>query len=253
MKRIRKIITIMVLLLGFSSVLYAEEAAVSGSASVDILSNYVWRGQKLSNSWVVQPSVGIGYGGFSANIWSNYDSDASIDEGDGHGEFTETDFTLSYEYAIDKLSLGAGYIYYALDGANDTQEFFVSAGYDVLLSPSLTVYYDYDEGNGAFIVAGIGHSFGMMKDISLDIGATAGFNIEDKVMGLDSKGEEFTDFYNGELSAALSIPVTKAISVTPKIAYSFPLSNDAEDAISSVSNDGDDSVLYGGINLTLSF
>jgi len=59
------------------------------------MSNYVWRGQKLSNSWVIQPLVGITYGSFGANIWANYDSDSKIDEGDGHGEVTETDVTLN--------------------------------------------------------------------------------------------------------------------------------------------------------------
>ena len=77
---------------------FAEEPKVSGFASVDVMSNYVWRGIKVSNSWVVQPSVGIGYGGFAANIWGNYDSDVaeSTSSSTGHGEMTEVDFTLSY-------------------------------------------------------------------------------------------------------------------------------------------------------------
>jgi hypothetical protein len=51
----------------------------------------------------------------------------------------------------------------------------------------------------------------------------------------------------------LNIPVYKAITVTPKIAYSFPLSDDSEDAIKSISDDGDKDIFYGGINVTLSF
>ena len=35
--------------------------------------------------------------------------------------------------------------------------------YDTLLKPSLAVYYDFDEGNGAFLVASIGHSFEVAK------------------------------------------------------------------------------------------
>jgi hypothetical protein len=79
-----------------SAGVYAAEQKASGCASVDVMSNYIWRGQKISNSWVIQPSVGITYGVFGANIWANYDSDSKIDEGDGHGEFTETDITLNY-------------------------------------------------------------------------------------------------------------------------------------------------------------
>ena len=47
---------------------------------------------------------------------------------------------------------GAGYIYYALNNANDTQELYLSAAYDIMLKPTLAVYYDFDEGNGAFML-----------------------------------------------------------------------------------------------------
>jgi len=234
---------------------YAEETQTSGFASVDVMSNYVWRGQKLSNSWVIQPSVGISYGVFGANIWSNYDSDRaeSTSEDTGHGEFTETDIALKYTRSVKKFTFVAGYVYYALDGASDTQEIYLSASYDTLLNPSLAIYYDYDEGQGAFIIASIGHPFDLGKDIPLEVGASASYNINNKVMGFDKDGDDFCNFYNAELSASVSIPITKALSVTPKAAYSFPLSNDAKEAISSTSDDGDEDIFYWGINLTLSF
>ena len=254
MKRLRSVIVGVIISLVISAgSLYAEEIKASGYGSVDVLSNYVWRGQKLSNSWVVQPSVGITYGGFGANLWGNYDADSKIDEGDDHGEFTETDITLNYSHSIEKLTLTAGYIYYALSGANDTQEMYVSAGYDMLLKPALTVYYDFDEGNGAYIVASIGHSFEVAKDINLNLGASASYNIKNTVMGVDKDGKDFSNFYNAELSSSVNIPVWKAISVTPKVAYSFPLSSDARHAIRGISDDGDTDIVYGGINVTLSF
>lgn len=231
----------------------AEDIKPSGYASADVMSNYVWRGQKLSNSWVIQPSVGITYGVFGVNIWANYDSDSQIDEGNGHGEFNETDITLSYTRSMDKWTFGTGYIYYALNGANDTQELYLSAEYDTLLSPSLTLYYDFDEGNGAFLVAAIGHSFEIAKDINWNLGASASYNINNKVMGFDKDGDDFSNFYNAELSTSVDIPVWKAVSIAPKLAYSFPLSNDAKEAIRNISDDGDKEIFYGGINLTLSF
>ena len=250
--RVVSIAVVLTMLCAFGAV-YAGEIATSGSASVDVMSNYVWRGQKLSNSWVVQPSVAITYGVFGANLWANYDADASIDEGDNHGEVNETDLTLSYTRSLDKWTFDTGYIYYALSGANDTQEVYLSASYDMLLNPSLTVYYDFDEGNGAFVLASIGHSLAVMNDITLNMGASASYNINNKVMGLDEAGDDFSNFYNAELSASLDIPVWKAVSMTPKVAYSFPISNDAEDAIKAISDDGDKDIFYGGINITLSF
>jgi hypothetical protein len=254
MKGLRLVVLSVVLTFCVSvGTLYAEEIKTSGSASVDVMSNYVWRGQKLSNSWVVQPSVAIAYGAFGANIWANYDSDSKIDEGDGHGEFTETDLTLSYTRSLDKWTFGAGYIYYALNGANDTQEVYLSASYDTFLKPTLTAYYDFDEGNGAFIVASIGHSLELMKSVTLNLGASASYNVNNKVMGFNDKGDDFSNFYNAELSSSLNIPVTKAVTITPKIAYSFPLSDDAKEAIKSVSDDGKKDIVYGGVNVTLSF
>lgn len=225
---------------------YAEGPKVSGFASVDVMSNYVWRGIKSTPGMAVQPSVGITYGSFSTNLWANYDAK--------NEEQTETDLTLDYGFSFDKVSLNVGYIYYAFEGLNDTQEFYVAAGYDMILKPKLTVYYDFDEGNGAYIVASVGHSFNLTKDIPLNLGASASYNVNNKIMGSpDGIEEDFSDFYIGELTASVGIPVAKNISITPKIAYSFALSDDAEDAIKGVNYGKDSSILYGGLNLTLSF
>ncbi len=72
-------------------------------------------------------------------------------------------------------------------------------------------------------------------------------------MGFDKDGKDFSNFYNAEISSSVSIPVWKAITVTPKVACSFPLSNDAKEAIKKISDDGDKDIFYGGVNVTLSF
>jgi hypothetical protein len=232
--------TILLLLgIGISSA-HAEEPEVSGSASVDIMNHYVWRGFKLSNGVVIQPSVGITYGGFGANFWANYDTSTN--------EHNETDLTLNYSFSLDKFSFDLGYIYYALDAVDDTQEFYLSVGYDILLNPTITIYYDFDQGDGAFVTASASHDFDLAEDISLSLGALASYNIESEY----SIGN-YSDFHNGELSASVSIPINKNISIGPMIAYSFPLSDDAEDAFETVSDDREEDILYGGLNFSLSF
>jgi hypothetical protein len=247
MKKLRTLGAALGLLLSFVLAPFSLMAAeTSGSASVDFMSNYVWRGQKLSNSMVVQPSTGITYGGFGANLWANYDA--------GTKEHNETDLTINFSNSVDKFSYDAGYIYYALDGSeNDTQEVYVTVGYDVILSPSLTVYLDFDEGDGAFIVASISHSFELPGKLSMDAGASVSYDADNAVMGTDADGDDINAFYNGDISASLTIPVTDSISVGPMIAYSFPLSSDADDAIEAISDDGDSHIIYGGINVSLSF
>ena len=66
----------------------------SASASVDIMSQYIWRGQQLSDEAVIQPSVGVTYGGFGANLWANYDTDTK--------EHNETDLTLNFANSMRK-------------------------------------------------------------------------------------------------------------------------------------------------------
>ena len=242
MKKLSIVVLSMVLTTVFAfASLSAEAAETSGSASVDVMSSYMWRGFELHEDAAVQPSVGITYGGFGANLWSDYNT--------GPGEAAETDLTLNYSFSADKFSFDVGWIYFGLDGAEDTQELYLTVGYDIRLSPSLTVYYDFDEGDGAFIVASIGHSFGITEKISLDLGASASYNAESEY----SIGN-YSDFHNADISASLSFPVNDAISITPILAYSFALSDDAEAAIESLSADGDESdFFYGGLNMTLSF
>lgn len=245
-----------VMLLGFAMSANAE-VEKSASADVSFMSNYVWRGLKLSEDWVIQPSVTFSIAGFSANLWANWDSDYEV--GGDRGELTETDYTLSYSFnPHEKVGVDVGYIYYGLEGIPDTQEFYAGVSLDVPLSPSATLYWDVDEGNGGFLVVSVGHSFalpniGTVEGASVDLGASASVDFDNKVMGPGEDGNEFTGLYNGEITASVGLPIGQYITITPKIAYSFPLSNDAEAAMEAISFDMDKDVLYGGVNVSASF
>lgn len=245
--RARTLIVMLLMLLMVLTFSTAARAEVekSADASVSFMSNYVWRGLKLSEDWVIQPTVGLTYGGFGANLWSNYDGDAK--------EATETDLTLNYATSFDKVGLEVGYIYYELEGLQDTQELYVSVGYDFIVSPSLTVYYDYDEGTGAFFVFALDYSRDLTEKVALSLGASASYLADNNVVGLDMNGDEYSDFHNGEVSASLSISPGGNFYIEPMIAYSFALSDDAEDGISAYSFDGDDNTFYGGVTVGLSF
>lgn len=247
MKTVNSIIWAAIITVGIlAGSVSAEETKVSGYASVDVMSNYVWRGIKSTPNMAIQPSVGIAYGPFSTNLWANFDAK--------NGEHTETDLALDYGFSLGKIGLNIGYIYYAFEGLNDTQEAYVAVSYDTFLKPKLTVYYDFEEGNGVFLIASVSHSLELAKDIPFNLGASASYNMNNKIMGSpDGVKEDFSSFYNGELSASVGIPVAKNISVTPKVAYSFALTNDAKNAIRALNYGDSSSILYGGLNLALSF
>lgn len=236
--------------------------------TVSALSQYIWRGLEFSqDSLVLQPSMTIGYQGFSANLWGNLDTDLYSQTPDTNS-WTETDLTLAYDWAMGPVGLSVGYIYYGLDGAQDTQEVFVSAGLDTLLSPTLKVYRDYDNLAGWYVTLGISHSIPLQEGITLDLGAQASYLAADEassygevINGAKSGTKAYSALHDGLLSAAITLPVNEYISVTPQLNYSFPLSSDASDymEISSIdangqlNNGGDDSFIYGGISVSLAF
>ena len=224
----------------------AEDAKGEASADVTWMSNYIWRGLRLSDKSVVQPSAGITYEGVSFGLWSNYDADTH--------EGNETDLTLSYGRPVGPVNVEAGVIYYALDGLPDTQEVYLGLGMDVLLSPSVTLYYDYNEGSGAFMEVGVSHSFALPKEMSLDLGALVGINFNNEVMGRDKDGDDFSDFYNGDINVSLSIPVGP-LTVAPKVGYAFALSDDAKDVFEAADMTGEEksSYAYGGLSVSMSF
>lgn len=252
-----------------ASTAWAEEEKPTADLSVSALSKYVWRGFELSkDSLVLQPSMTVGYKGFSFNLWGNLDTDEHVYFGrvddENSSSWNETDMTIAYNGSCSYADYGIGLIYYAVDNLQDTQEIFVSVALKTLLTPTLTMYRDYDALPGAYISLGISHSFGVTEDLSLDLGAQIGYlAAEDsdsysEVTEVNntwvSTGEAYREFHDGKLSASMTFPLGDYFSLTPELYYSFPLSSKAKDLIESLSVTGDDSdFVYGGVTLSMSF
>jgi len=232
----------------------AEEDKPTANLTVGAFSQYIWRGFELSkDSIVVQPSMTVGYKGFSANVWGNLDTDpySATDE---TNNWNETDLTLAYGWEMGPVAFSVGYIYYALDAADDSQEFFVSAALDTLLKPTLTVYRDTDAFPGWYTTLGISHSFPVQGDITLDLGAQASYLAADEASTFaEADGSKYSNFHDGVLSVGLTVPVNKYITVIPKLNYTFPLSSDAKDLMRSESLSDDDDFIYGGVSVSLAF
>jgi hypothetical protein len=231
------VVLMAVLLCGANA--WAEEEAPSGGADVALLSQYVWRGYALSDSnLVVQPSISAGYKGFGLNLWGNLDTDYY----DMGKDFNETDLTLSYDKSFGMVGLGLGYIYYGLEG-EDSQELYVSLGLDTFLSPTLTVYRDYDTFDSWYLLLGISHSFGLTEKVSLDLGGSISYYSYDDT--------DYSELHDGLISASMTFPIGKYLSLTPSLTYTFPLSSKAQDELMDM--DGDDSHFIGGVTFSASF
>jgi hypothetical protein len=256
--------------------LLAEEEKPTGDFTTAVLNQYIWRGYELSrNSIVIQPSMTIGYKGFSANIWGNLDT-APYSAGNTSytGTWNETDLTLSYTKTLGLFNIGGGYIYYSLasmnkDAAdrNDSQELFASVGLNTLLSPTLTVYKEIDHYRSWYFLLGISHVIELNKMISLKLAASAGYLLStdaDTYPKFDGNAlptaDKFSNFHDGSVSASLPVKVTDHITVTPTLSYIFPLTGDAKDEMKGLGLKGtvlpserDSAFVVGGILASFSF
>lgn len=260
MKKLK--VLVMFLAVGFSiSSLYAEDK-VTGSASVSVFNRYIFRGYELSSkSIVVQPAASISYKGFSAGFWGNIDNNEHITQSFagspnrlGEKSFNEVDLTISYTYNIEKLALTGGYIYYSIKYAPETEELFLSASYDVITKPTLTIYRDITSFPGTYINLSLSHSEKIYKDITLDLGASAGYfsGDDDAFRTEGGTGKKYRAFHDGMVKAGFTIPVAKNLSVQPVAQYWFPLSSKAKRHGYNPNGHLDDTFVS-GINMTFSF
>jgi hypothetical protein len=217
----------------------------------------------------------IGYKGFTANFWGNMDTKAySAGTATYPGTWNETDITLSYSKSLGLVTLGGGYIYYSLapmnrDGAdrNDSQELFVTASLNTLLTPTLTVYKEIDHYRNWYFLFGISHVVELGKAVSLKLAASASYLLasdEATYPKFDENAvattEKFSNFHDGTVSASLPFKVTDHITLTPALSYIFPLSGAAKDEMkgfglkgSVLPSERDSAFLVGGITASFSF
>ena len=234
MKRIRQFVLLLFVATCLLPVLQAQDSddsqfAFSGDAA--FVSKYLWRGQRLTDDWSLQPSMTMGVGGFSVNVWGTVDLTA-VNEGDSlllaenpaapmgthnglKGKFSEVDYTFSYAHSFEDVSVDFGTIFYTFPKRSaslaSTTELYGGVSLDsVPLAPSATLYVDVDEtgasgDSGIYFLLGAGHSLPFHHDIfpGLDISTSLSF-----------VNQGFGDFYYGaskggahDFSLTFSLPM----------------------------------------------
>jgi hypothetical protein len=266
-----------------------EEEKPTGDFTVGAMSQYFWRGYELSrNSGVVQPSITVGYKGFSANLWGNLDTKpyfSGATDPNYQSTLNEMDFTLSYTKTIGLLNVGGGYIYYGLGALNkdapkraDAQELFITASLNTILSPALTVYKEIDHYRNWYFLLSLAHTFELNKMFALKLEATAsylqstyadaalfnagaGYGGYPKFNGsTQATNDNFNNFHDGKFTVSLPIKATRYLSITPAISYIFPLSDDAKNEMkgqgmkgAALPSDRDSAFIIGGLLVSFTF
>jgi hypothetical protein len=230
--------------------------AVGASASLTYYPKFISRRGFEFGNGSVQPSATVLYGPFSFNAWSTYNVNdwtakkANVRVENKH-TILETDWWMTYTKVFDKLTTTAGYFYEGFDtglpSPQNTYEVFLVFHYDTFLQPGFEIYWDPDKGDGTFFFATVSHNFSLPKNMNLNLTGWVNYNNDNKIYG------DFSKFYNGQVAASLSIPLTKEISIVPRIGYSVPLSNEAKDALSAFNKSGRAEHFWGGLSVVAAF
>jgi hypothetical protein len=225
MKKLSMVAVAVALFATMVSVAGAEDK-VTGDVYVGPVNKYVFRGNDLSaNQWVVQGGADLSYKDFTLSYWSNWQGHAA--GGIKRSKITETDITLNYAFSPIKLiSMNAGNIYYSLDGINDTNELYLKTTLNTLLSPTLAIYWDWDEATqaGLFYTLSIGHTFEVTKQLGVNVGALASYNQHNPSAAFAAY--EYNNLHNYELSVSADYAVTDAIKISPSFVYSNAFNSD---------------------------
>lgn len=190
----------------------AQEAASSPlSLTLDVtyVSDYVFRGLRLADA-SVQPSIEASYGDFYAGLWH---SDA-ISDGAANFSGSETDLYAGVNMAINEtFSADLGVTRYTYNGGSqdDTTEVFAGLKADVLLSPSVYYYYDFDLEVSSYI-ASVGHSLAIAQaGLSVDLSATVGY--------IQSPGGNGSDYVYWGVGAAVPYKLNDNAVLTAAVNY----------------------------------
>ena len=193
----------------------------SYGADAGFFSKYVARGVVTTNGAVFQPDVWANWKGATFSVWGNMDL---TDVNKLGGEFNELDINLAYSGNIGKVCYSAGGIYYTYPNTTfkDTAEVYGSLGLETLLKPKLTLYYDFVEANGVYVLFSVGHSVELLKKgnlgAELELSAQAGFGSAGfNRLYFDTGHGSITDMV---FTVSLPVECRESLTVKPSLAWS---------------------------------
>lgn len=239
---------------------------VSAELSMTTLSDYMWRGMICNGNPVWQPSLTLGsemgdFGSLAFNIWSSFDlthKRGTANTSRRTSGLQEIDYTATYSIEVFGLGLDAGHIWYTFPNNNGStdQELYLTASYDnPIVTPSASVYWDYSDSadtdvSQVYATLAASHDFALTEKLTLTPSASLGFggNAWTKYVTDESLGTELTDQTTG-LSATYAL--NDHVSLGALVNYTW-IPSDALRACDYM-GDGKDQLLWGGVNLTLSF
>ncbi len=256
-------------------------AAVAGSAahaveglsvtgSFDFESEYVFRGKRLTQA-AFQPSVEAGYaigpGELYTGVWTSLPINSDNVGGVNQTQGNEINLYGGYAMPVtDMLIVDLGFTYYwypdavgAGTGISRTREVYVGLQGDVLLSPAVYTYYDFDLSQ--IVVEGsIGYSLPLSDyvgvPLSLDTAAYIGYLYAQAYNGNQRQVNE-PRWQNGYIYAGGSADLVYSISDNLSFSVGVRLAGNNDGTAGGPGGDnpqlGGDTKLWWGSSLVFAF
>lgn len=266
----------------FFAVLFSHPVPLSAQAEfgVDLGLNtsYVWRGLTYTNKPVAQPgaylSIPVGNASVTLGAQSSIDLGKYDDQSDDISEsggssslnFAELQPYGEVSFPLGKATLTGGIIGYVYPNSeaapnrfglrtssSNTLEIYGKLGIDAPLSPELSIYYDVDKVQGAYIEGNVSYSLEATDNLSVDLGAAAGFSAGRGVPDdpLSDQLANYADDGFTHLDLSAGVPFTAGpVSITPALHLIF--NGDDATQVTSPSDLDTDVKLWGGVSLSWS-
>ena len=243
-----------------------EESPLSVEFTMDLLSDYVWRGTICNDNATWQPAVCVSYetedyGCLSAAVWSTLDfthKRGTTTNSRRASGCQEIDYTLSYEIELAGIGFEFGHIWYTYPNNNgiDDRELYAKATYEnPFVTPTAAVYWGYADTSDNrpsrfYYELSLAHDFQIGDQLTVTPKASLGFggNAWSRYITYESLGTELTDQTIG-LSSAYAI--TENLSIGAQVNYTWIPSHTLRKY--NYMGLGKDQILWCGLNLTLSF
>lgn len=200
-----------------------DEVKYSLDTAVAFNTAYVFRGTTLYDGASIQPEINAGadmgdMGAFSGYVWDH----SSASNTDNSERFNEVDYGIGYTIPVDIVTLGAGFTWYRYQnnhpGYLATQEYYLSAAVDTVLTPTLTYTRDIDTGTYNY------YDLTLSQKIDEVCGLGEGFNITPYVtFGFASNAEGYYE-HGGLVQTTVGLSSDLALGdfkVVPSLNYSF--------------------------------
>ncbi len=220
---------------------YAAEAAKSNDVAftldVSYVSDYVFRGVKVSDS-ALQPSLEATYADFYAGAWHSNEISDNVG-----GTQDETDLYVGLKHKLDDtFSADVGVTRYLYNGGSqiDSSEVYVGINANVLLSPSIYAYYDFDNEVATYI-GSVGYSLPIEAiKSSLDFSASVGF--------VDINGGQ--EYLYGVAGVAIPYKLSDTSTLTVGVDY---IANDDDNIAGVQTLGGGNDTVVAKVGLTVTF